>query len=586
MNKNSGDILPKNWTTATIEDLIGSEGLYSDGDWIESKDQNPKGEVKLIQLSDIGDGEFKNKSNRFMSLEKAIEINCTFLKFGDILVARMPEPLGRATVFTLNEENKYVTVVDVAIIRTGSGIYNKYLMHVLNSPKIRKRIYELQTGTTRKRISKSNLNSIKIPVPPIEEQHRIVNKIEELFSELDNCIIQFETIKKRLKDYRNIILKDAFEGKLSKKWRENNSIESVDDILKKLKTKRHQDFLLKTKLWEAEMEKWRKPDNINPKPLKPKYVLPETCDLTSNIDGWTFVTLDEISNKITDGSHNPPPKKDFGLPMLSARNINNNKIIFEDYRLIDEELFESEYKRANVEEDDVLLTIVGTIGRACVVNNNYPKFTLQRSVALIKHNICSKYLCYYFQTNHFQKQLEKNSKGTAQKGIYLGALKKLIIPLCSEKEQIYIQNIIEEQFSLIDKLEDIISNSIQKSMILRQSILKKMIDGKIVKQEFTDNSIIDFLAKIKIERENYNIELREIKKKTPKRKKTNKMEKLTILELLTNSPTPISTLDAWKNSIHKENIDDFYAELKLINNLIEEIRDGKDIKLKLKNENR
>lgn len=131
------------WETATIDNLIGVDGLFVDGDWIESKDQNPNGRIRLIQLADIGDGTFKDKSNRFMSFNRAVELNCTFLQYGDVLVARMPDPLGRAIIFPYKEVKQYVTVVDVAIIRTGNGVYNKWLMYFLNSPEIRKKNWSL-----------------------------------------------------------------------------------------------------------------------------------------------------------------------------------------------------------------------------------------------------------------------------------------------------------------------------------------------------------------------------------------------------------------------------------------------------------
>src|SRR4051795_4144941 len=82
----------------TLAELL-KDGLFVDGDWVESKDQDPNGEVRLIQLADIGNGEFLNKSARFLTLEKARELKCIFLKSGDILIARMPDPIGRACIF-------------------------------------------------------------------------------------------------------------------------------------------------------------------------------------------------------------------------------------------------------------------------------------------------------------------------------------------------------------------------------------------------------------------------------------------------------------------------------------------------------
>lgn len=86
------------WGEATIGELIGSAGVFVDGDWIETKDQDPNGEVRLIQLADIGDGTFLNRSHRFLTSATANRLGCTFLREGDLLVARMFDPLGRATI--------------------------------------------------------------------------------------------------------------------------------------------------------------------------------------------------------------------------------------------------------------------------------------------------------------------------------------------------------------------------------------------------------------------------------------------------------------------------------------------------------
>ncbi|ANO14592.1 hypothetical protein BAB77_12585 [Mycobacteroides abscessus] len=98
-----------------LADLL-SDGLFVDGDWVESKDQDPDGDVRLIQLADVGDGVFRDRSSRFLTSEKAKELRCTFLEPGDVLVARMPEPLGRACIFP-GVGQPAVTAVDVCIIR-------------------------------------------------------------------------------------------------------------------------------------------------------------------------------------------------------------------------------------------------------------------------------------------------------------------------------------------------------------------------------------------------------------------------------------------------------------------------------------
>lgn len=164
----------------TIGDLISSDGVFTDGDWIESKDQDPSGNIRLIQLADMGDGNFINKSNRFMTEAKAKKLNCTFLQEGDILVARMPDPIGRACIFP-GLPQKAVTVVDVCIIRPNNPeVYPPFIKFLINNDIFRREINKHITGTTRKRISRKNLNKIEFNLPSFSEQKRIV-KI------LDNC---------------------------------------------------------------------------------------------------------------------------------------------------------------------------------------------------------------------------------------------------------------------------------------------------------------------------------------------------------------------------------------------------------------
>ncbi|WP_109299603.1 restriction endonuclease subunit S [Aquimarina sp. AU474] len=157
----------------TIGDLITPEGVFTDGDWIESKDQDPSGGVRLIQLADIGDGAFINKSSRFMTEAKAEKLKCTYLQKGDILVARMPDPIGRACIFP-GLDQKAVTVVDVCVIRpNNSEVHPPFLKFLINNDIFRREINRHVTGTTRKRISRKNLNQIEFDLPSIGDQKRI-----------------------------------------------------------------------------------------------------------------------------------------------------------------------------------------------------------------------------------------------------------------------------------------------------------------------------------------------------------------------------------------------------------------------------
>ena len=194
---------------------------------------------------------------------------------------------------------------------------------------------------------------------------------------------------------------------------------------------------------------------------------------------WSMVTIDEITFIVTDGSHNPPPKLEKGIPMLSAKNIHDNLITFDDVRYISEESFLKENTRIEVQTGDVLLTIVATIGRCAMVHTNITrKFTLQRSVAILKPAINSKYLMYNCQSPNFQKLLIQNAKGTAQKGEYLKTLKTLVIPLAPIEEQNRIVAKIEELFSELDHAEKGLLKAQKQLKVYRQTLLKNAFQLK------------------------------------------------------------------------------------------------------------
>lgn len=159
-------------TQNKIKDILRGH-LFTDGDWIESKDQDPKGTIRLIQLADIGDGQFIDKSSRYINEATAKRLRCTFLQKNDVLVARMPDPLGRACVFPLDGQEKYITAVDVCILRPGKNCDPNYLKYALNSTKTRQEIEQQSTGTTRKRISRKKLGELQIPLPPLPIQKKI-----------------------------------------------------------------------------------------------------------------------------------------------------------------------------------------------------------------------------------------------------------------------------------------------------------------------------------------------------------------------------------------------------------------------------
>lgn len=183
--------------------------------------------------------------------------------------------------------------------------------------------------------------------------------------------------------------------------------------------------------------------------------------------------LGEICKDIRDGSHNPPKDIAFSeFKMYSAKNIYDNELHLEtDFRYLSEANFNLENKRTNVRIGDVLLTIVASIGRSCVVKT-HEKITFQRSVAILtpnKNEIESLYLSYYL--NSIEKYLNNIEHGTTQKGVYLNQLKKIDIPVPSIIEQASIITQIEKLEVEINKAKQIISSISER----KKAVIKKYL---------------------------------------------------------------------------------------------------------------
>lgn len=207
------DGLPEDWKLHTLDEIMHGS-LFSDGDWVESKDQDPSGSVRLIQLADIGEGVFRDRSNRWLNEPTAEKLGCTYLHKDDILIARMPDPIGRTCLMPYLESLS-VTAVDVCILRPNpNSLFAPWLMWRINSPSFRIKVEALQSGTTRKRISRKNLSTIPIALPPLEDQKQIVAVIEERFSRINAAKASLERCLQRCGILRRAVLATAFSGRL------------------------------------------------------------------------------------------------------------------------------------------------------------------------------------------------------------------------------------------------------------------------------------------------------------------------------------------------------------------------------------
>jgi restriction endonuclease S subunit len=214
------------FTSALREDLEGSPDwpvktlgalceVFDDGDWIESKDQAPSG-VRLIQTGNVGDGEFKDRSDkaRFISESTFSRLRCTEIFPGDLLVSRLPDPVGRACLIP-DTGSKMITAVDCTIMRPRKDIMlPQFLVFSTQTSSYREQVSAKITGTTRDRISRSHLFEVQVSVPTLEEQAQIVARLDSMKSKTSEIVAAYDAKLTEAKNLRQSILEAAFAGEL------------------------------------------------------------------------------------------------------------------------------------------------------------------------------------------------------------------------------------------------------------------------------------------------------------------------------------------------------------------------------------
>ena len=212
---------------------------------------------------------------------------------------------------------------------------------------------------------------------------------------------------------------------------------------------------------------------------------------------WEWVKFEFVCKKLTDGSHNPPPKKSTGYTVISAQNIKNGKIVFtEKDRYTDDIGFNKENPRTRISKGDIILGIIGgSIGNVGIFNHDKPVIA-QRSVSIIDSYVSNLYCFYLLQSPIFQSLFVEKSIGNAQAGVYLGELEKLMIPLPPLAEQIRIVAEIEKWCGLTNEIEQGKTNLQATIKQAKSKILDLAIHGKLVPQDPRDEPASELLKRI------------------------------------------------------------------------------------------
>lgn len=409
--------LPQNWIEVPFTkpfDIQGGTQPPKSSFIYEEKE----GYIRLLQIRDFG----KKPVPTYIPIKKTLK-TCVD---EDVLIARYGASIGRILTGMTGAYN-----VAIAKVLIPDNIDKRFVFHLLNSSYFQEPILSIERSA-QDGFNKDDLSRIYIPLPPLNEQKRIVKKLDAIIPKVDEVNSRLERVPLILKRARQSILNQAITGELTKDWRKEHNI----------------------------------------------------------TESWETTTFKSIATKLTDGSHNPPPQKAEGYPVISAKNIKNNQIVIDNVeRYTDEEGFLKENKRTNIKYGDIILGIIGaSIGNIAIYKLNQ-KVIAQRSIAIIDTNINNEYVYYYMSSQIYQNCLIDKTKGAAQGGVYLSELSSIEIRVPTIEEQEEIVKQVKKAFEKLDKIEEQYKKAKSYTDRITQSILHKAFTGNLVPQDPNDKPV-------------------------------------------------------------------------------------------------
>ena len=314
-------------------------------------------------------------------------------------------------------------------------IGNAFLMHYLNTVDYK----DYVKGTTRLKLTQGSMQLMPFPLPPLSEQQRIVERIEELFAKLDEAKERLQEAADSFAVRKAAILHKAFTGELTQQWRRENGVSD---------------------------------------------------------ESWEDVSLDSVCKSIYDGDHMPPPKSETGIPFLVISNVNTGFISFEKCRFVPEEYYDGLSETRTPEIGDILYTIVGSYGIPVMVDTD-KKFCFQRHMALLKpKDIYNRFLWRQLQTQSFFEQATSIATGTAQLTVPIKGLRKLIVKCPTLPEQHEIVRLIDDLLARERAAQQAAEQALASIDLMKKSILARAFRGELGTNKASEASALELLRQV------------------------------------------------------------------------------------------
>ena len=447
--------LPRGWVWTTLQEIC----LAPQYGWTTKA--SPHGTLRLLRTTDITAGNVNWETVPFCTEEPPDKAKY-LLKTGDIVISRAGS-VGYS--YLIKNPQSAVFASYLIRFRPLPMIDEDYLAFFLKSPFYWKTISAEKAGIALPNVNATKLKRIQVPLPPLPEQRRIVAKLNMLFAQLDSGIDALQKAQAQLKRYRQSILKAAFEGELTKEWREAHRGEQEPMSISETST-------------------------LDSLPELP--------------DGWVWAKVKEVAEFIRGVSYrknqsSKTPKTGY-LPVLRANNI-NVQLNYEDLVYVQQGRVKDEQF---VKAFDIIIAMSSgskhLVGKAAQAHQDFKgSFGTFCGLVRISAEVNRKFIGLFFQSPVYRNEISHLSLGININNLRREHIETMFVPLPSLPEQEQIVSELERCLSIADEVETTIVFELTRAERLRQSILTQAFSGKLVPQDADDESASVLLERIKTE---------------------------------------------------------------------------------------
>ena len=430
----------------------------------------------MVFVRNIRSGNFNGSKAVFVSPEKADDLAAHQVSGGDILITKMGEPPGDACLYPESCPSAVITA-DCIKLRLAHGLSPKFFTYAINAPIVRNQIGDITKGVAQQKVSLGRFSTLALPLAPLDEQQRIVAEIEKQFTRLEAGVASLKRVQAALKRYRASVLKAACEGRLvpteaELARRESRPYELATTLLATASKKSPVEKKRAGRLWGA----GHVPDITDAE----RESLPE---------GWAWTKVRELGSSPEDAVQVGPMSmrsEDFeeaGVPVLNVGCVQWDRFEESKLNFMPKEKAAA-FDRYRLQPGDVLFTRSGTVGRCAVAQPHQDQWLMTFHLLRARpdpRKCTPELLRIVFEgAPHVRRQTKEAWVGSTRAGFNTNLLGNLAVPLPPFDEQQRIVAEVERRLSVIEELETVVAANLQRATRLRQAILHRAFDGKLI----------------------------------------------------------------------------------------------------------